>query len=79
MLGGFERMDTVKHKLSWMRLITAVFTAFVVSLVWLGLYSEYFGFVGPYAGNVLLGFFGVLIGSFFFHRLAYSFRRRCGD
>ena len=67
-LGGFERMKTFEHRFSWLRLIAAIFVAFIASLAWLGLYSEYFGFVGPYLGNVLLGFFGVLAGSFCFHR-----------
>ena len=74
-------MKTFEHRFSWLRLIAAIFVAFIASLAWLGLYSEYFGFVGPYLGNVLLGFFGVLAGSFCFtvdigFRFTYSFRRR---
>jgi hypothetical protein len=61
-------MDTIRQKFSWLRLIAAISVAFIASLAWLGLYSEYFGIVGPYFGNVLLGFFGVLAGSFCFHR-----------
>ena len=61
-------MDTFEHRFSWLRLIAAISVAFIASLAWLGLYSEYFGFVGPYGGNVLLGFFGVLAGSFCFDR-----------
>ena len=61
-------MNTIHQQFSWMRLIAAIIVAFIASMAWLGLYSEYFGFVGPYVGNVLVGFFGVLVGSFVFHR-----------
>ena len=68
-------MKAFEHKFFWLRLIVAIFVAFIASLIWLGLYSKYFGFVGPYIGNVLLGFFGVLAGSFCFrqrHRFLVS-------
>ncbi len=61
-------MSTIQSHFSVRRLVAGIFVAFIASLAWFGLYSEYFGFVGPYLCNVLLGFFGVLVGSFFFHR-----------
>ena len=61
-------MNIIHQQFSWLRLIAAIVAAFIVSLAWLGIYSGYCGFVGPYVGNVLVGFFGVSVGSFVFHR-----------
>jgi hypothetical protein len=61
-------MDTAKHKFSWLRLIAAIFVAFIASFVWFAMYFQYFGFVGAYWGNVFLGFFGVFVGSVCFKR-----------
>jgi hypothetical protein len=62
-------MDTVKHKFSWLRLVAAIFVAFVASFVWyMVLYQWYFGFVGAYWCNVLIGFLGVSVGTLCFRR-----------
>lgn len=62
-------MDKVSHKFSWLRLIAAIFVAFIASFVWyMMLYQLYFGFVGAYWCNVFIGFCGVFVGSFCFRR-----------
>jgi hypothetical protein len=61
-------MNAIHQKFSWLRLVAAILVAFIGSLAWFALYCEFFGFVGPYWANVLLGFFGVFIGGFYFQR-----------
>ena len=69
LVGRLEHMDTVKHKFSWLRLVAAIFVAFVASFVWyMMLFQWYFGFVGAYWCNVFIGFIGVFVGSLCFRR-----------
>jgi hypothetical protein len=56
-------MDVTEQKFSWPRLMAAILIAFVASMIWFTLYSEVFGFVGPYWANVLLGLTGVFAGT----------------
>ena len=61
-------MSTIHTPFSVPRLLVAILVAFIASMAWFALYCTSCGAVGPYIGNVLLGFFGVLFGSFYFHR-----------
>ena len=56
-------MSTIFQKHDWLRVPAAILVAFIASFAWLILYYFYFGFVGAYGVNLILGFTGVFFGS----------------